>query len=412
MQTFPQYPVEPIVTLEGGFSPFDIWLECRAAHQLWQKGYDSGGVNDESRLQAVLLMCKRLSSFPAQRWLALNSALGWTPAAAAACTWCQNAVLSDTIEICNRLQYLASAQKNADFCARLLNPSLLPENRLSLLVNASDRQLHGTSLLIAARADLPEIDVAGNILQNFPPHLLSMLHERHPHAAVSTADGSEKVFSSANASPATVHAQESTPASSSNISDPLKKQAVPETMQNSGNTKDIAHAERQKQRQILIDRTFSLRGWTEEMVAAAKATPAQTIQVSGYGACYHYTHPETGAVIIVEAASNELLHAGRPDFAYPSLSGQGYSTIDSYTDPFYDPQTRKTMIWVPLKYELIDVWCPTPASYMERDIFCILSPLEEYAQEYMLYSVTAYVLCKPVVFHDSIRIAVIKTASL
>jgi len=69
-------PVEPIIELDGGFSAFDVWRECHAAHQFWQKNHENG-VTSENRLQSVLRICKRLSSFPAQR-LAAAEQIGFS----------------------------------------------------------------------------------------------------------------------------------------------------------------------------------------------------------------------------------------------------------------------------------------------------------------------------------------------
>jgi len=396
---FSQYPIEPVIELKDGFSPFDIWLECQAVHRLWKKDHNSS-IKDEDRLQSVLPVCKRLSSFPAQRWLAFNSALGWAPAAAAAYTWCQDAVLSDTVKICNQLQYLASPAKNEDFCARLLNPSLLPQNRLSELVNAGGRQLHGISLLIAARPELPEIDLPKDILQNFPAYLLSMLNERGSHTIIPTAN------SMASTASLTGPVKVPAPASQSTFAGVTQK-SPPLTNRNMRNT---SGPEKQKQRQDLIERTLSLRGWTEEMVATAKAAPAYPVAVANYGECHRHMHPETGASIVVEAISGELLHVGQPGFAYRSAPDQEYDTADRYTDPFHNPETRRTMIWVPLKYELVETWCSTPAGYIERDIYCILPSLEDNCRESKLYSVTAYVHGRPVMFHDGVHIAAVKVA--
>jgi len=66
--------------------------------------------------------------------------------------------------------------------------------------------------------------------------------------------------------------------------------------------------------------------------------------VAGYRECYRHIHPETGASIVVEDVGGELLHAGKPDFAYRSVSDRNHDVADHYTNPPCDPQTRRTMI--------------------------------------------------------------------
>lgn len=398
------YPVEPVFKLEGDFSPFDVWLECRAARQLWQKGYEQG-VTDEDRLRSVLCICARLASFPARRWLVLNSALGWTPEAAAIQTWCQDAALSDTVEICNQLQYLACAQQNADFCARVLNPALLPPNQLSQVVKAGGRQLHGVAFLIAARADMPQVDVSKEILQNFPPHLLSMLQERCGQTTALSAAKTAAQPDTASSLPQAPAKPSATAAEPPGSSAPTKQRAP------AAAGRRITPVSDMEKYQDQIERIMHLRHWTEDMLAAAKATPASSVMVEGYGECYRYVHPENGATIVVSAVNGALLHAGRADFAY-RLNCPHKDIAADYTDPLLDQQSRKTMIWVPLKYEPVDVWCPVPASYMERDIYCILPSCGATREEPVLYAVTAYVHCRPVMFDDGVHMAAAKAASL
>lgn len=399
MDTATEYPVEPIVQLEGGFTPFDIWLECRGAQRLWQKGFDTG-VKDEDRLQSVVHMCQRLSCFPGQRWLALNCALGWVPEAAAAYSWCQDATLPQTMMLFNQLQYLAAAPQNTDFCARLLNPALLPPNLLSGLVEAGGRQLHAISVLIAARPEAPRIDLSYDDLQKFPEHLLSMLDERsgkantgqqampQPHADFASR-GEEKLVPSA-----------ALPAQS------------PKTSKTDHPKQLYADGEQETNRQHLINRTIQLRGWTDAMIAEAKTAQPTTVTIAGYAECWRFQHPQTGASIVLDRSRGELLHVGHPNFAYLEHNDLDHGEMNSYDDPNYDKSTRKTAIWVPLKYELVKSWLPVPASHMKHDIYCILPALHEHQNEHLLYPVTAYVRCKPIMFHDGVHLAAVTATSL
>lgn len=177
MQHWQSDEIEPLVTLEGGFTPIEIWQELHSNSQLWEQNL---GDKDEQleQLNTSLRMAKRLKQFPAQRWIGFNHAIGWTKAATVALSWCSGSKLNDIFIILDRLGFCVSTDRPQDFYALLINPDLLPENKLSTLIERGNHNVQLVCLLIAAREQLPDIDIAVDLQKRLPDDVLKLLQLR------------------------------------------------------------------------------------------------------------------------------------------------------------------------------------------------------------------------------------------
>ena len=159
--------IVPLIKLDEGFSPLDIWQEVHANAELWDRG-TGDEVDRQEQLNTALRMAKRLVTFPAQRWIGFNHAIGWTKEAATLLSWCNGGGLKDILSIWNKLHFTISLKSEGDFSALLLNPSLLPENRLSTIIECCEYKLPSVCLLLSARIDLPEIDISIDLQKRLP----------------------------------------------------------------------------------------------------------------------------------------------------------------------------------------------------------------------------------------------------
>lgn len=169
--------IVPLMKLEGGFSAIDIWQELHLNSQFWEQNIN----NKTDQLEQIgvsLRMARRLSHFPAQRWIGFNHSVGWTKEATTALSWCINGNLNDVFTIWNRLNFRVSTDRPEDFYALLLNPDLLPSNNLSTLIERGKHNVQSVCLLIAARKELPDIDIPFDLQKRLPKDVLKLLQSR------------------------------------------------------------------------------------------------------------------------------------------------------------------------------------------------------------------------------------------
>lgn len=102
-----------------------------------------------------------LETYPAGRWFSLCNGAGWTPIALTAYSWCQNAPLEDLLDGWERLgdQGRISVNPAAQRAATFINPQVLPENRLSAILTATENPSL-LKVIFAARNKLPEHDLS------------------------------------------------------------------------------------------------------------------------------------------------------------------------------------------------------------------------------------------------------------
>ncbi|UXM95220.1 hypothetical protein N5853_00745 [Bartonella sp. HY329] len=174
MQPWDIDDINPLIDLGGGFSAVDIWYEIHADAQFWLKNRQKSE-DWQEQIAVSLRMAEKLQTFPAQNWISLNHAIGWTKEAATALTWCENAVLKDIFTIWNKLDFKVAPQPNYEFAALLINPIVLPENRLSKIIECGEHNISSVCLLLAARSDLPEIDLPIDLQNRLPHEVVNML---------------------------------------------------------------------------------------------------------------------------------------------------------------------------------------------------------------------------------------------
>ncbi|SDP55771.1 hypothetical protein [Phyllobacterium sp. OV277] len=171
-----------LAELAGGYSPIMIWIELNACGKFWPNTY---AVMFRTAKQGRMFetldryhgVAARLKEFSAERWQQLANGAGWTPISCAALSWCKGSTLDQVLDIWRRIGAESAIEPAADFAALLLNPELLPENKLSTLI-ALGKDTAGVALLLAARAEGLIVDVPDEKLQHAPQVLQKMIQSR------------------------------------------------------------------------------------------------------------------------------------------------------------------------------------------------------------------------------------------
>ncbi|UXN05924.1 hypothetical protein [Bartonella sp. HY761] len=177
MQQWDINDINPLIDLGDGFSAIDIWYEIHANARFWSKNREKSE-DWREQIAVSLRMAEKLQILPAQNWISFNHAIGWTKEATTALTWCENAVLKDIFTIWNKLDFKVAPQPNYEFAALLTNPIVLPENCLSKIIECGEHNIGSVCLLLAARPDLPEIDLPIDLQNRLPHEVINMLKER------------------------------------------------------------------------------------------------------------------------------------------------------------------------------------------------------------------------------------------
>ncbi|MHC5308443.1 hypothetical protein, partial [Bartonella sp. LJL80] len=166
--------IVPLIKLDEGFSPLDIWQEIHTTAEIWERGLGDD-TDHQEQLNTALRMATRLKNFPAQRWIGFNHAIGWTKEAATLLSWCEGGRLRDILTIWNKLGFTLNANNKSDFSALLLNPSLLPANQLSQIIECGEHKVASVCLLLSARIELPEIDIPLDLQERLPEPVKTIL---------------------------------------------------------------------------------------------------------------------------------------------------------------------------------------------------------------------------------------------
>ena len=179
-------PLLGVIDLADDLTPVDVWQGLHLSALAWQGIPDDHGQVEQRRLidDSDRSVLGALSEYPAQNWMQLCNATGWTVYGAVALSWCSGAELSQVWE-----GWLASGHPllptpECERPARLLNPDLLPKTRqLSELIAASTPSTIGLCALIAASDRPLVIDMPPERLKNAPAQIACFLKSRTLRAA-------------------------------------------------------------------------------------------------------------------------------------------------------------------------------------------------------------------------------------
>jgi hypothetical protein len=171
-------PLLGVIDLADDIAPVDVWQGLHYNAVAWRDIPDDVG-QDAQRAQidaSDLSLLGVLSEYPADRWMNLCDATGWTVYGAIALSWCSGAELANVWEGWLASGYPLLPTPECERPARLLNPALLPETRnLSGLIAASTPSTLGLCAMIAASDKPLTIDLSAQQLKNAPAQIASFL---------------------------------------------------------------------------------------------------------------------------------------------------------------------------------------------------------------------------------------------
>ena len=153
--------LNPPVDFEDGLTPVDVWQSLHASERNWmaRAAGEPRFAFAENANASDLLLLQRLGTFPVARWGHLCDGAGWTPLGIAAASWCQGARIDQVVELYRRLERIPAPGDDLERAAAFINPALLPENRFSAIFETG-KDVIGVGILIAARKEPPQIDIA------------------------------------------------------------------------------------------------------------------------------------------------------------------------------------------------------------------------------------------------------------
>ena len=183
-------PLLGVVDLADNITPVDVWQGLHLSALGWQSVPDDHGQAQQRDAidQSDISVLGSLADFPAERWISLCDATGWTVYGSVALSWCAGATLPQVWEGWLASGYPLIPLPEYERPARLLNPDLLPKTRqLSGLIAASTPSSLGLCALIAT-SDAPiAIDLSSEQLKNAPPQIAAFLKSRLLSAASAKA---------------------------------------------------------------------------------------------------------------------------------------------------------------------------------------------------------------------------------
>lgn len=168
--------------LGDGYTPLLVWFELIAGARFWPNNY-AGMANTARHAQMLETLDRyqqvaaRLQRFPSKRWQQMATGAGWNAVACTALSWCQEASLASVLDLWRRFGHVPASKPAADFAALLLNPAMLPDNRLSSIV-AAGKDGAGAALLLAARIEAPLIDISSDEISRLPKGVQEMVTMR------------------------------------------------------------------------------------------------------------------------------------------------------------------------------------------------------------------------------------------
>lgn len=171
------------ITFADGSSPLLIWLELHSNLLMWNRAYlhsSEGAAKGNMASRAISeqrQLLGKLSTFPSARWINICDGQGWTPAGCAALSWCQDASMETVLSYWARLGEIPAIDVGVYFPGRILNPSLLPENKLSTMFQMANSS-YGLALLLSARIEKPTIDISQHTVDALPQELQEMIDMR------------------------------------------------------------------------------------------------------------------------------------------------------------------------------------------------------------------------------------------
>lgn len=161
---FDSVPFTTLVQFDRGRTPMSVWFELHSLNKFWENNYLSEIKAGRPALALEVLDKHRqearfLADFEVERWVYMCAAVGWTPIACTATSWCKGASLDDVLALWRKLGAPSPvADSSANLAALLINPEMLPRNSLIELITAG-KDVGGISLLLAARFEKPKDDL-------------------------------------------------------------------------------------------------------------------------------------------------------------------------------------------------------------------------------------------------------------
>ncbi|WP_150523829.1 hypothetical protein [Roseibium sediminis] len=131
-------------------SPIEIWYGLHVEIESWHLKFNGISNNLNSRTDsAVLTLLSGLHDFPAERWIMIGCGAGWTPVAAAALSWCEDATWKNVLTAWKSIEDFHLESRSAKLSAQMLNPKLLPEPDLKKILELGET-VGGAWVLITA----------------------------------------------------------------------------------------------------------------------------------------------------------------------------------------------------------------------------------------------------------------------
>lgn len=173
------------ILLGDALSPVDIWQALEAGQAAFMAN-DTANDTARADLEWAKLdfhehregsnrqLLQALSALPARRWFDLCNGAGWSAMAASALSWCEGARLDDVLHVYRTLNLQPKRGDAIARAASLINPALLPQNRLSALI-AAGGDFFGVSVLISARSEAPELDLPPDQLARLNPDIMALI---------------------------------------------------------------------------------------------------------------------------------------------------------------------------------------------------------------------------------------------
>lgn len=169
------------IDLGDGLTAVDVWQSLRAGERAWQSRATPDErlafhrYTDDSDRQVLA----SLQDYPVEGWVSLCNGAGWSGICCAALSWCKGSNLHSVLIYWRHLSRWAEPDSAEERAAAFFNPALLPENRLSRLLEVA-QDAKGLAVLIAARAELPILDISEADFNryNLPPVISALIAAR------------------------------------------------------------------------------------------------------------------------------------------------------------------------------------------------------------------------------------------
>lgn len=130
-------------------------------------------------------LCRSLRDVPAERWVAICQAAGWTVLGAVGLSWCAGATFDQVCKCWHVSGYDLRPDRDGTRPAQTLNPDILPASHaLSEIVRECEGQELAICITLAARETPIAYDLPADVLVQASAMLSGFLLQRIENAAV------------------------------------------------------------------------------------------------------------------------------------------------------------------------------------------------------------------------------------